>query len=298
MVSTRAMLLRNCVAISCLLVSAAQGQINVTVWDERQTEEREAYPNFIGNAIAEQLGAKPGVEAVSVGLDDPEQGLPKKLLDKTDVLLWWGHARHDEVTQELTDAVVGRIKEGMGFVALHSAHWAPPFIEAMNERTRVEAKRRYPDPATEFEFVPRTPWALPRYDSAVTPLFYALKGLKGPPIVRVDLPACVFPSFREDGKPSKVTVLRPDHPVMKGVPARFEIPKTEMYDEPFHVPTPDAVLMQETWFDGGSFRSAMVWTVGEGKVIYFRPGHETYAVYEQPEVRRILENAVTWLGGR
>ena len=292
------MVLRNWVAISFLFASGAHGQINVTVWDERQAEAQKTYPNYIGNAIAEQLGSKRGLKVRSVAMDDPDQGLPKKLLDETDVMLWWGHVRHDKVKQELADAILERIKEGMGFVALHSAHWAYPFIAAMNERTRVEAKRRYPDPTTEFQFVPRTPWALPTYDSAVTPIFHALKRLQGPPLVRVDLPACVFPSFREDGKASEVTVLRPDHPVMKGVPARFEIPQTEVYDGPFHVPTPDAVLMQETWVDGGKFRSGVVWTVGEGKVFYFRPGHETYPVYEQPEVQQILENAVRWLGGR
>ena len=29
--------------------------------------------------------------------------------------------------------------------------------------------------------------------------------------------------------------LRPDHPIVAGVPAEFELPHTEMYDEPFHV---------------------------------------------------------------
>ncbi|MDQ1470607.1 MAG: hypothetical protein QOJ99_2087, partial [Bryobacterales bacterium] len=71
---------------------------------------------------------------------------------------------------------------------------------------------------------------------------------------------------------------------------------TEAYDEPFHVPPPDEVVFQETWNAGGWFRSGMVWNLGQGKVFYFRPGHETYPVYTQEMPLKIVENAVRWLG--
>jgi trehalose utilization protein len=29
-------------------------------------------------------------------------------------------------------------------------------------------------------------------------------------------------------------------------------------------------------------------------VFYFSPGHETYPVYDQPEIQRVLANAVQW----
>jgi trehalose utilization protein len=59
-----------------------------------------------------------------------------------------------------------------------------------------------------------------------------------------------------------------------------------MYDEPFHVPAPDAVVFEERWDKGQSFRSGCVWRVGKGDVFYFRPGHETYPVFRQPEPLR------------
>ncbi|HIE53041.1 MAG TPA: trehalose utilization protein ThuA, partial [Armatimonadetes bacterium] len=31
---------------------------------------------------------------------------------------------------------------------------------------------------------------------------------------------------------------------------------------------------------------------------YFRAGHETYPIYFQAEVRRLLHNAVLWVAGR
>ena len=71
-----------------------------------------------------------------------------------------------------------------------------------------------------------------------------------------------------------------------------------MYDEPFHVPEPDAVLLEERWAGGEWFRSGCLWELGKGKVFYFRPGHETFAVYKEKPVLQILENAARWLGPR
>jgi hypothetical protein len=76
---------------------------------------------------------------------------------------------------------------------------------------------------------------------------------------------------------------------------KWDIPQTEMYDEPFHVPAPDAVVFEEKWDQGEHFRSGCVWTVGTGRVFYFRPGHETYPVFQQAEPLRVVENAVRWL---
>jgi trehalose utilization protein len=41
-----------------------------------------------------------------------------------------------------------------------------------------------------------------------------------------------------------------------------------------------------------------VWTVGKGRVFYFRPGHETYGVFLQAEPLRVISNATRWLGAK
>jgi trehalose utilization protein len=64
------------------------------------------------------------------------------------------------------------------------------------------------------------------------------------------------------------------------------------------VPPPDAVIFEERWETGEWFRSGSLWQLGPGKVFYFRPGHETYPVYKEVTVLRIIENAVRWLGSR
>ncbi len=288
------------IGLSAVSQLAAQHKpIRVLVWDERQPKQAEAYDNFLGNELAAYLKTQPGLEVRSAGLDDPDQGITAKGLDETDVLIWWGHVRHGEVSQQVTRDIVERIKAGkLAFIPLHSAHWSNPFIEAMAERTRADARRRYPDPQTKFEFVPMPGRMAPTYDSMVTPAYYAFKGGGGVRQVRVDMPNCVFPGVRADGSPSKVTTLQPGHPIAKGIPATFEIPQSEMYDEPFHVPDPDVVIFQENWATGGWFRGGMLWTVGEGKVFYFRPGHESYPVFKQKYPLKIVENAVRWMAGK
>lgn len=98
------------------------------------------------------------------------------------------------------------------------------------------------------------------------------------------------------GRPCHVTTLLPDHPIATGLPRHWDIPQTEMYDEPFHVPPPDQVIFEEKWDLGEHFRSGCVWNIGKGKVFYFRPGHEIDPVYKQELPLRVIENACRWLG--
>ncbi len=68
------------------------------------------------------------------------------MLDHCDVLIWWGHQKHGEVTAEHVKAVVDRLQQGkLSLIALHSAHWSKPFIEAMNLRTIEDALKTVPE---------------------------------------------------------------------------------------------------------------------------------------------------------
>jgi trehalose utilization protein len=145
------------------------------------------------------------------------------------------------------------------------------------------------------EAAPPRRYTVPKADERVTPYVswrkFPGRGVKA----TLHLPYCCFPAYRGDGKPSSVRVLRPDHPIVAGVPAEFELPHTEMYDEPFHVPEPDEVILEERWAPGEWFRSGAIWNLGRGRVFYFRPGHETYAIFKEAIPLKILTNAVRWL---
>ena len=97
----------------------------VVVWSEG-TAPKEIYPGGINGAVAAGLLVDlPGWEVVSCGQDDPDQGLPDHVLERTRVLVWWGHERHDSVDDGLVSRIVRRVREdGMGFIALHSSHFA------------------------------------------------------------------------------------------------------------------------------------------------------------------------------
>lgn len=100
--------------------------------------------------------------------------------------------------------------------------------------------------------------------------------------------------WRESGDLERIWVVEPGHPIAEGLGEYFEIPKAEMYGERFDVPTPD-VLVFISWFRGGEvFRGGCCYHRGKGKIFYFCPGHETYPIYYQPEVQRVISNAVRW----
>jgi trehalose utilization protein len=101
-------------------------------------------------------------------------------------------------------------------------------------------------------------------------------------------------TWREAGERERIWVCNPGHPIARGLDRSFEIPNEEMYGEPFGIPTPDEMIFL-SWFEGGeAFRSGCTWKRGNGKIFYFRPGHETYPTYHQKEVRLVLQNAAQW----
>jgi trehalose utilization protein len=203
------------------------------------------------------------------------------------------------VKPEVGKAIVERIKSGkLSLIALHSAHWSTPFMEAMNERSRIDAVRKAAsgNGAVEIKEIPPPQRnTLPKFGDQLTPYVREYKYPEGKVVHELHQPYCCFPAYRTDGKPSHLKVLKPEHPIMKGVPTTFEIPNEEMYCEPFHVPDPDEVILEERWPTGEWFRSGMVWKIGKGRVFYFRPGHETFPVFKQEIPLRIITNAVHWM---
>jgi len=100
--------------------------------------------------------------------------------------------------------------------------------------------------------------------------------------------------WREAGEKERIWVVEPNHPIAAGLPPHFEIPHTEMYGERFDIPAPDELVFV-SWFQGGDvFRSGCCFNRGIGRIFYFRPGHETFPIYKQPEVQRVIANACRW----
>ena len=101
--------------------------------------------------------------------------------------------------------------------------------------------------------------------------------------------------WREVGERELLWCTRPGHPIAQGLPDPIILEHTEMYGEYFDVPTPEETIFISNFAGGEVFRSGCVWTRGAGKVFYFRPGHETYPIFHDPNIIKVLVNAVRWM---
>ena len=87
--------------------------IRVTVWNEylhevQFPEVAEVYPKGIHGCIADFL-KEAGMDVKTATLREPEHGLTQEVVDNTDVLIWWGHMAHQEVSDEIVDRVYNRV---------------------------------------------------------------------------------------------------------------------------------------------------------------------------------------------
>ncbi len=111
--------------------------IRVTVWSENAHENPEVraiYPEGIAACIAHGLTPESGFSTRTATLDDPEHGLSEEQLAATDVLIWWGHRHHHEVADAVVERVQRHVWDGMGLLALHSAHFSKIFTRLMGTR--------------------------------------------------------------------------------------------------------------------------------------------------------------------
>ncbi|WNF90686.1 ThuA domain-containing protein [Vagococcus fluvialis] len=120
--------------------------INVTVWNEYRHEKtdqkvQEMYPEGIHGQLKSFLDEEFTVRTAT--LDEPEHGLTEEVLNDTDVLVWWGHIAHNEVSDEVVNRVHERVLQGMGIIVLHSGHMSKIFIKLMG--TTCDLKWREAD---------------------------------------------------------------------------------------------------------------------------------------------------------
>ncbi|QHW35510.1 trehalose utilization protein ThuA (plasmid) [Paenibacillus rhizovicinus] len=216
--------------------------IRVTIWNEFLHEKihkavSDVYPDGIHAAIAAGIG-EADLEIGTATLEQQEHGLSEEALNRTDVLIWWGHMGHEKVEDAIVHRVHQRVLDGMGLIVLHSGHFSK--------------------------------------------IFKALMG------TTCDL------KWREADEKERIWTVDPAHPIAAGVPEHFTLEREEMYGEHFDIPAPDELIFV-SWFEGGEvFRSGCTFHRGQGKIFYFRPGHESYPTYYDGNVLKIIRNAVRW----
>lgn len=104
--------------------------------------------------------------------------------------------------------------------------------------------------------------------------------------------------WREAAEKERIWTVESAHPIAAGLPEHFELPHTEMYGERFDIPTPKDVVFI-SWYEGGEvFRSGVTFERGYGRIFYFAPGHETFPIYRDENVRKVIANGVRWAAPR
>ncbi len=114
----------------------------VTVWHEYRHEKKNPkvasiYPDGMHAPIANYLREQ-GLQVQTATLDEPEHGLTEEVLANTDVLTWWGHMAHNEVSDEIVNRVYARVLQGMGLIVLHSGHFSKIFIKLMGSTCNLK----------------------------------------------------------------------------------------------------------------------------------------------------------------
>jgi len=107
-------------------------RLRVTVWGENVHESRDPqvraiYPDGMHGTIAAALREQLDADVRTATLQEPEHGLTEDVLGATDVLTWWGHIAHDEVSDAVVDRVQQAVLGGMGLLVLHSGHYSKVF---------------------------------------------------------------------------------------------------------------------------------------------------------------------------
>jgi len=101
--------------------------------------------------------------------------------------------------------------------------------------------------------------------------------------------------WREAAEREVLWATKPGHPILAGVEDPIILEHTEMYGEFFDIPEPEATIFISSFAGGEVFRSGCVWARGAGKVFYFRPGHETFPIFHDPRILKVVENACRFL---
>jgi trehalose utilization protein len=100
--------------------------------------------------------------------------------------------------------------------------------------------------------------------------------------------------WREANEKERIWVVNPAHPIVAGLPEYITLDHEEMYGEHFDIPAPDELIFV-SWFEGGEvFRSGCTFSRGQGKIFYFRPGHETFPTYYNPQILQVIQNGIRW----
>ena len=244
--------------------------IRVLVWDENPPHaDKNIYPDGIRTVISDALNSlsNGNIEATTAHLDQDNQGITAEKLTDFDVLLWWGHARHGEVSDETAALVKTAVHEhGLGFMPLHSGHYSKAFKEVLGATGDLRGGWREVEGFETEEVTvcaPHHPIA-----EGIEDFVLDNEEMYGSPFGAPPFQTLVFQSYFPLGG--------------EYFPCGFTLSVGNGIDPEFTSGGGNGANQGE----------------GAGRVFYFRPGHETVGTYHLPIVQKVLKNGVLWCSRR
>lgn len=138
--------------------------MNIIIYNEGMHDKQDwmkaIYPEGIHGALKDAIKGEHNITVITL---DNVTDITRELLASTDVMLWWGHAAHHLVPDEISTIVTEAVQKGMGFIALHSAHMSKPLRQMLG--TSCTLKWRDDDSERIWVTAPAHPIAqgLPEY---------------------------------------------------------------------------------------------------------------------------------------
>lgn len=250
--------------------AAPTDAIRVLVWDENPSHaSKDIYPNSLNGAIADALNTLGNgkIVATTANIDDAEQGITAEALANADVLIWWGHARHEEVSDETAERVRHAVHHnGLGFMPIHSGHYSKTYKRVLDATGHLKGGWREIEGFEPEEITvcaPRHPIAAGIEDFVIDK-----EEMYGAPFGSPEYQTLVFQSYFSYGG--------------------------EYFPCGFALTVGDGIDLEFTSGPGNGVHQGE----GAARVFYFRPGHETLPTYHNKTVQQILHNAVLWCARR
>jgi trehalose utilization protein len=242
-------------------------KLRVLIWDENpQHRSFEIYPDSLNGAIkagVDALDTAQELEIKVANLDEENQGITQEVLDNTDVLVWWGHARHGEVNDEIAEMVKTQVQEkGMGFICLHSGHYSKTFKAVLGCTGHLKGGWREADDSETIRVC--APWH--PIAKGIEDFVIEAEEMYGSPFDVPPAEQMIFQSLFSVGNETFPCGLV--WTVGKGINPEF-------------TSGPGKGVGQGE---------------GIGRVFYFRPGHETYPTYKLDNVLKVIHNGIRWAG--
>lgn len=240
--------------------------VRVLVWDENpRHSDKEVYPTNLRGAIADSLNKLGGGQIVAdtAHLDEENQGVTAEKLKNYDVLIWWGHARHGEVNDEIAEIVKQAVhKDGLGFIPLHSGHYSKTYKAVLDATGHLFGGWREIEGFEREEITvcaPKHPIA-----EGIEDFVIDAEEMYGSPFGAPPFQTLVFQSYFPHGD--------------------------DYFPCGFTVTVGDGIDPEFTSGPGKGVHQGR----GIGRVFYFRPGHETVPTYHNETVQKIIKNGVLW----